>query len=156
MSIARIRTVKYRHKIDPPSGTVLIQNGVILEPTWVTAPNGLVSSIAYGGDTSGGSDSKNIVLNDKLLGRQLRATVVYQRTNRCFNGQITWYGYFNCNSVAVSSFGFIDNDNATKTDDITPSSVTLTIGNVLNRTANPTQHTQADASKVTLKDLVVL
>ncbi len=141
-----------------PPGTVLIEAGVISSQELVSAPNGLLITVSANGSTSGASGYKDVILDERLIGKTLRASITYKRTNACFSGQISWVGYFQCNSITINSADFINEVTGTsvKTNDFSVGSSVLRIGATIRRTSNETQHSQNDTCQIEITDLVVM
>ena len=155
MSIARIRNVKHHHGI--PSGTELIKNGAIVAPDLVS---GSISvGISTNGNTSGASASTSFTISEKLIGRELSITLLGIVTYRAFSEQITYSGSLKNGVTDVASVNLLNvpaGQSTSTTVTYTPTSTTFTVSDVLIRTPNPYQQTQAEVSTVKVQTMTVL
>ena len=138
-----------------PSGTYLIQNGVIVDPALCS---GSLKTSGYCSGAQSGYDSNvYFTITDKLVGKELIAVFRGRRTNKCYNGENSWYSQlFDGNAVLASVNILSTTTYRDVTVQFTCTDPQFRVRTVLSRNANSSQGTQTDGSEAEIISLQVV
>lgn len=151
--------IKKKRPVDEgiPSGTYLIQNGAIVDPSLCSGS--LKATGRCAGSESGYDSSVYFTITDKLIGKELIAVFRGKHTYRVYNGQNSSYSYlYNGNTVIanVNILSLTPPNSRDVTAQFTCADPQFRVRTYLSRNPNSSQGTQTDGSEAEIISLQVV